>query len=188
MIIIRRSFFKKHRIIQDKENELKHKNEILDNLKNDNEIKKFENIKEAVIKINKKDPIMDIEIRDISDELNNTVEGSGQSVLEINSGDINFNLKCIVKMTEFTPISGGNMTELNKIPELFCNKKSLLILKNNDNKCFLYCYIRKFLNPITKNRFRITKRDKEIADKIINETNLTFKSVSINEMNEIEKN
>ena len=55
-------------------------------------------------------------------------------------------------------------------------------------KCFLYCYIRKFLNPITRNRFRITKRDRELADKIINETNLSFENVSINEINKIEKN
>ena len=44
-------------------------------------------------------------------------------------------------MAEYTPISGGNITELNKIPDLFLNKRGLLVLKNNDNKCFLYCYI-----------------------------------------------
>ena len=32
------NFFKKHRIIKNEENELKYKNEILDNLKNHNEI------------------------------------------------------------------------------------------------------------------------------------------------------
>ena len=53
---------------------------------------------------------------------------------------------------------------------------------------FLYCYIRKFLDPITKNGFRITRKDKELDDKIINETNLTFENVSINEMDKIEKN
>ena len=42
-------------------------------------------------------------------------------------------------MTECTPISGGNINEINKIPELFCDKRSLLILENNDNKYFLYC-------------------------------------------------
>ena len=52
---------------------------------------------------------------------------------------------------------------------------------------FLYCYIRKFLNPITKNISRIAKKDKELADKIIKETNLTFENISINEMNKIEK-
>ena len=91
-------------------------------------------------------------------------------------------------MTEYTPISGRNISELNKIPDLFLNKRSLLILRNNDNKCFLYCYIREFLNPITRNRFRITKKDIELADKLINETNLTFSNVSINEINKIEKN
>ena len=90
-------------------------------------------------------------------------------------------------MTEYTPISGGSISELNKISDSFCNKRSLLILKNNDSKCFLYCYIRKFLNPIIKNSFRITRKDKEIANKIINETNLTFENVSVKEMNKIEK-
>ena len=79
----------------------------------------------------------------------------------------------------------GNISELNKIPELFLNKRSLLILKNNDNKCFLYCYVRKFLNPIAKNSFRITKKDKKLADKIINKTNLSFENVSINELDRI---
>ena len=89
------------------------------------------------------------------------------------------------KLTEYTPISGGS--EFNKVPELFITKRSLIVLRNNDNKCFLYCYIREFLNPITEKRFRITKKDKELADKIINETNLTFENVSISEIDKIEK-
>ena len=63
-------------------------------------------------------------------------------------------------MAEYTPISGGNITELNKIPDLSLNKRSLLILRNNDNKCFLYCYVREFLNPITKNRLELPKEIK----------------------------
>ena len=89
------------------------------------------------------------------------------------------------KLTEYTPISGGS--EYNDVPELFIKKRSLIVLKNDDNKCFLYCYIRKFLNPITEKRFRITKKDKELADNIINETNLTFENVSITEIDKIEK-
>ena len=96
-------------------------------------------------------------------------------------------LRCVIKMTEYTSISGGNISELNKIPDLFLNKRSLLILRNNDDRCFLYCYVKEFLNPITKNKFRITKRDKKLADKAINETNLSFENVSINEMDKIEK-
>ena len=102
------------------------------------------------------------------------------------TGDINYNqLRYVIKMAEYTPISGGNITELNKIPDLFLNKRSLLVLRNKDNKCFLYCYVREFLNPMIKNRFRITRKDKELADKVINETNLTFENVSISEMNKI---
>ena len=91
------------------------------------------------------------------------------------------------KLTEYTPISGGNISILNEIPELLLNKRSLLILRNNDNKCFLYCYIREILNPITKNKFRITRKDKELANNIINETNLNFENVSISEIDKIEK-
>ena len=37
-------------------------------------------------------------------------------------------------------------------------------MKNlNDNKCLLYCYIRKYLNPITANPSRISKKDIEIS-------------------------
>ena len=117
----------------------------------------------------------------------NKFSGNSESLVTYLDPTKEIFLSCIIKLTEYTPISGGNMTELNKIPELFLNKRSLLILKNNDNKCFLYCYIRKFLNPITKNSYRITKRDKEIADRIINKTNLTYENVIINELNKIEK-
>ena len=35
-------------------------------------------------------------------------------------GDLSYDyLKFIIKMTEYTPISGGNITELNKIPNFF---------------------------------------------------------------------
>ena len=114
--------------------------------------------------------------------------GSGETVeLRDEEEPFDLNLRCVIQMTEYTPISGGNISELSKIPDSFLNKRSLLILRNNDDKCFLYCYIRKFLNPITKNRFRITKRDKELAEKIINETNLNFDNVSISEIDKIEK-
>ena len=105
--------------------------------------------------------------------------------LSSNSGSSNvleYDYGITIKLTEYVPISGGNVSEFNKIPYLFFNKRSLLILRNNDDKCFLYCYIREFLNPITRNSFRITRKDKELATKIINETNLTFENVTISEI------
>ena len=52
------------------------------------------------------------------------------------------NSRLIVKISECDIFSGGN--EIDKIPEIFFKKRNLLIMKNDDNKCFLYCYIRKF--------------------------------------------
>ena len=83
----------------------------------------------------------------------------------------------------FTP---GNSLEINKIRDLF-KKKNLVIIKNlNDNKCLLWCYIRKHLNPIEKNISRINKKDIEISTELIDEHNTDFENVSINEIDNIE--
>ena len=160
----------------------KHISIIYDYLKSNNEIN-LETLKKAIVNVEDTNhPYI---------EYNTLLERprkSGESFQINETVDINYNhLRCVVKMTEYTPISGGNLSELNKIPELFLNKRSLLILRNNDDKCFLYCCIREFLNPITRNRFRITRKNKELADKIISESNLTFENVSINEIDKIEK-
>ena len=60
-------------------------------------------------------------------------------------------------------------------------------MKNEDNKCFLYCYIRKFKNVVTSNLSRITKKDFLIAEEIIDECNMDFENVSLDEMDKIEK-
>ena len=82
------------------------------------------------------------------------------------------NSRLIVKISECDIFSGGN--EIDKIPEIFFKKINLLIMKNNDNKCFLYCYIRKFKNIITNNTSRITKKDLLIVEEIIDECNMDF--------------
>ena len=86
------------------------------------------------------------------------------------------NSRLIVKISECDIFSGGN--EIDKIPEIFFKKRNLLIMKNNNNKCFLYCYIRKFKNFITNNTSRITKKDLLIVEEIINECNMDFENVS----------
>ena len=60
-------------------------------------------------------------------------------------------------------------------------------MKNlNDNKCLLYCYIRKHLNPIAINLSRISKKDIQITKELIDEFNIDFENVSIGEIDEIE--
>ena len=74
-----------------------------------------------------------------------------------------------------------------KLSEIFFKKRNILIIKNeNDNKCLLWCYIRKFLNDVKKNPSRVNKKDIEISKEIINEHNFDFEDVSLDEINEIE--
>ena len=84
------------------------------------------------------------------------------------------NSRLIVKISECDIFSAGN--EIDKIPELFFKKRNLLIMKNDDNKCFLYCYIRKFKNSVTNNTSRITKKDLLIVEDIIDECNMDFET------------
>ena len=94
------------------------------------------------------------------------------------------NSRLIVKISECDIFSGGN--EIDKIPELFFKTRNLLIMKNDDNKCFLYCYIRKFKNVVTNNTSRITKKDLSIAEEIIDECDMDFENVSLDELDKIE--
>ena len=93
------------------------------------------------------------------------------------------NSRLIVNISECDIFSGGNI--INKIPDIFSKKRNSLIMKNDDNKCFLYCYIRKFKNVITNNN-RITKKDLFITEEIIDECNMDFENVSLDELDKIE--
>ena len=94
------------------------------------------------------------------------------------------NSRLIIKISEYDIFSGGN--EIDKIPELFFKKRNFLIMKNDDNKCFLYCYIRKFKNVVTNNLSRISKKDLIIVKEIIDECNMDFENVSLDELDKIE--
>ena len=95
------------------------------------------------------------------------------------------NSRLIVKISECDIFSAGN--EIDKIPEIFFKKRNLLIMKNDDNKCFLYCYIRKFKNIVTNNISRISKKDLLMAEEIMDECDIDFENVSLDELNNIEE-
>ena len=97
------------------------------------------------------------------------------------------NTRLLVKLSECNLFSSGDSVEINKIPELFFNKKNLVIIRNvNNKKCLLYSYIRKFLNPIEKNASRINKKDIQISNEIIDQFNLDFENISLEEIDKIE--
>ena len=95
------------------------------------------------------------------------------------------NTRLLIKLSQCDLFSAGCI-ELNEIPEIFFNKKNLVIIENNDHKCFLWCYNRKFLNPIKKNISRVNKKDIEISKELIDEHNIDFENISLDEMPKIE--
>ena len=63
-----------------------------------------------------------------------------------------------VNVSAYNPLIGSTYIEL---PSGLKNlKKGLINIKNNDNKCFLWCHVR-HLNLVEKNPRRITKKDKK---------------------------
>ena len=114
----------------------------------------------------------------------------------ISEGDIEYdasqmkiiqNTRLLIKMSECDIFSAGNSLEMNKIPDIFFQKRNLVIIKNlKDNKCLLWCFIRKHLNPIEKNISRINKKDIEISKELIDEHNIDFENISIGEIDEVE--
>ena len=68
---------------------------------------------------------------------------SGNSIYYINSTG------CEIFIRECQLLKGANYN-FEKIPKIFYKSKVISVIKNKDQKCFIYCYIRKFLN-LTKN-------------------------------------
>ena len=56
----------------------------------------------------------------------------------------------------------------------------------NNNKCLLFSYIRKHLNPTTINPSRVSKKDIQTSKELIDEFNIDFENISISEIDEIE--
>ena len=124
--------------------------------------------------------ISNYNIEDDSEELNilSMHEDYDSSIMIIQ------NSRLIVKVSECDIFSAGD--EIDKIPELFFKKRNLLIMKNEDSKCFLYCYVRRFKNVVTNNLSRITIKDLLIADEIMDDCNMDFENVSLDELDKIE--
>ena len=60
------------------------------------------------------------------------------------------------------------------------------IIKNKDEKCFIYCYIRKYLRQDNKRPERVSLKDKEFVKKLEDELEYNFDDVKIKDLNQIE--
>ena len=104
---------------------------------------------------------------------------SGNSITYIH------NMGCDIKISECELLSGSQFN-FEKIPKIFYDSRVINIIKNKDKKCFIYCYIRKFLNPVKKHGERVSLKDKEICEKLENELQYNFDNVEINDLSQIE--
>ena len=102
---------------------------------------------------------------------------SGLSVTLINT------IGCRIKISECELIRGSSF---KNIPKKFYNSKIINIIQNKDKKCFLYCYIRKCLNPVKSHSNRVSKIDKEFAKKLESELNYNFDDIKIEDLPKIE--
>ena len=82
-------------------------------------------------------------------------EGSGWIVELIESRNIN--------VSTYRPLSGSSYIKLPV--QLKSPKKGLINIKNNDQKCFLWCHVR-HINPVKIHSERITQNDKKLANNL----------------------
>ena len=95
------------------------------------------------------------------------------------------NMGCDIKISECKLLRGSQFN-FEKIPKILYNSKVIHVIKNKDEKCFIYCYIRKYLNPINKHAERVSLKDKEICKKLEEEFEYNFDNVKIKDLNQVE--
>ena len=127
-------------------------NNILQDIENIERIEKNDDIIQPnLIKNSSKDYNYDTERMYLDIDEVQCIE-SGLSVSLINA------IGCQINIAECELIRGASF---KNIPKIFFNSKIINIIQNQDQKCFLYCYIRKYLNPVKTHSNRVSKIDKE---------------------------
>ena len=101
-------------------------------------------------------------------------ESSGWVIEEI--------LNHYINVVSYIPLRGNSYIPLPK--ELRNSKKGLINLKNEDNKCFLWCHIR-HKNPVKIHPERVKMSDKEFVQKL-DYSGITF-PMQIKDVGKIEK-
>ena len=119
---------------------------------------KERNLKPYLIKYSSSD--YDYKIKKMYEDIDKVnFKESGDSIYYINS------IGCEIYITECELLKGSNYN-FEKIPKIFYTNRVISIIKNKDDKCFIYNYIRKFLNPVNKHQDRVSLKDKEICKKL----------------------
>ena len=88
------------------------------------------------------------------------------------------NMGCDIKITECQLIQGSQFN-FEMIPKIFYNSKLINVIKNKDEKCFIYCFIRKYLRQDNKHPEKVFLKDKEICKKLEDELEYNFDNVKL---------
>ena len=131
-------------------------------------------------------------IKNAASEYNYKIKKMEEDITKINfkkSGDSIYNINnvgCDIFILECQLLKCSNYNFEN-ILKIFYKSKVISVIKNKDEKCFIYCYIRKFLNNVDKNHpDRVSSKDKVIAKKLEEELNFNFDNVKVKDLNKIE--
>ena len=139
---------------------------------------KERNLKPYLIKYSSMD--YDYKIKKMNEDLSKVnFKESGNSIYYINSSG------CDIHILECESLKGSNYNFEN-IPKIFYKSKVISVIKNKDRKCFIYNYIRKFLNNVDNHKDRVTLKDKEICKNLEEELNFNFDNVKIKDLSKIE--
>ena len=68
-----------------------------------------------------------------------------------------------INISAYRPLSGSSYIKLPV--ELKSPKKGLINIKNNDQKCFLWCRVR-HINPVKIHQERITREEKKLVNSL----------------------
>ena len=99
-------------------------------------------------------PNLDKSFQEVLYKIDNWInEGSDWIIESINGGHVNISM--------YSPLIGSSFVELPS--ELKNPKKGLINVKNNDNKCFLWCHVM-HLHLIKEHPERIKQEDKKLAN------------------------
>ena len=92
---------------------------------------------------------------------------------------------CNTKITE-CELFHGSQYNFEKISKIFYDSEVIKIIKNKGEKCFIYCYIRKYLRQDNKHPERVSLKDKEFFKKLEEELEYNFDNVQIKDLDQIE--
>ena len=122
-----------------------------------------------------------------TDDYNYDIDKMYEDLEKINLNKTDDTIKCIHNMGRDIKISEcellkGSQFNFEKIPKIFYSSKVINVIKNKDEKCFIYFYVRKFLNPIIKHAERVPLKDEEFCKKLEDEFEYNFDNVKIKDL------